>query len=130
MTTIERIGNASNQHQGPHRRVLCVCHGGLLRSPTAAEVLSQAPYYYNTRSCGTNPSYALIPLDVVLLKWADEIVVMEDDMEAEVTRRLANVSFRPKTPPRVLNLRIPDRYAFRDPELIELIRQRYRMVSK
>lgn len=35
---------ARNSYQGDYRKVLCVCAGGRLRSPTAAVVLSQAPY--------------------------------------------------------------------------------------
>ena len=72
--TRERIGNASNQYQGKYKRVLAVCSGGLLRSPTIAHTLAGDPYNYNTRSVGTNIDYALNLIDQVLLEWADEIV--------------------------------------------------------
>ena len=116
MSTLQRIGNASNRHQGPFKRVLCVCQGGLLRSPTTAWVLSQDPYGYNTRSCGINPEYALIILDTALLAWAQEIVTVENEIE----KYLKTITEKP-----IINLDIPDNYAYRDPKLIELIKNRY-----
>lgn len=71
-----RLHNSSNPNQGKNKRVLCVCSAGLLRSPTAANVLHNE-YSYNTRSCGIALDYALIPMDEVLVAWADEIVFME-----------------------------------------------------
>jgi hypothetical protein len=55
--TKERIGNASNKYQGKYKRVLAVCSGGLLRSPTIAHTLAAEPYNYNTRSVGIDPDY-------------------------------------------------------------------------
>lgn len=52
---MNRIANASNKFQGSYKRVLCVCSAGLLRSPTAALVLSKDPYNFNTRACGAVP---------------------------------------------------------------------------
>ena len=49
---MNRIANSTNPFQKDYKRVLCVCSAGLLRSPTAAYVLSQAPYNYNTRAAG------------------------------------------------------------------------------
>ncbi len=72
-----RKRNSGNPYQGEFKRVLCVCSAGLLRSPTAAMVLSQDPFNFNTRAAGIVPNYALIPVDEVLLEWADEIVCME-----------------------------------------------------
>ena len=59
-------------------------------------------------------NYALIPVDTVLLTWADEIVCTG----AEQALQLAG---RTKKPVRCFNL--PDRFAFKDPELIQLIRK-------
>ena len=44
-----RLSNVNNRFQGNFKRVLYVCSAGLLRSPTLAEILSQAPYNFNTR---------------------------------------------------------------------------------
>lgn len=71
-----KLGAIFNRAQGLHKKVLCICSAGILRSPTAAIVL-QRQYGYNTRACGANTEYALIPMTPELLMWADEIVCME-----------------------------------------------------
>lgn len=115
---MNRLANASNQYQGKYKRVLCVCSAGLLRSPTAAFVLSQEPYNFNTRAAGLEKEFALIPVDEVLLKWADEIVCMNDDQG----ERLADMSPEGK---RIVSLNIEDSFRYRDPKLIELIKFKY-----
>lgn len=116
-----RADNAQNPYQGDRKRVLCICSAGLLRSPTAAYVLSQEPYGFNTRACGVSPIYALIHLDDVLLGWAQEIVCMSEDHKKGTEEALKELGLN--TP--VYNLDIADSYAYRDPELEELIRSRY-----
>ena len=111
-----RLYNASNPNQGRFKRVLCVCSAGLLRSPTAALVLSQKPYNYNTRAAGLETEFALIPVDDVLLKWADEIVCMLP----EQAKRLKKMTDKP-----VQCLNIPDSFEYRDPRLIKLIKEKY-----
>lgn len=71
------LHNANNPYQGTEKRVLCLCSAGLLRSPTAAYVL-QKELGYNTRAAGVT-DYALIPVTEVLLKWADEIVCVNQE---------------------------------------------------
>jgi predicted protein tyrosine phosphatase len=120
--TRERIGNASNRHQGSFKRVLAVCSGGLLRSPTIAHTLAAEPYNYNTRSAGTSTSYALNLVDQVLLEWADEIVCADREHEFTVRRMLEEVELTHK---KVITLGIPDMYAYRNPTLVKLIRDAY-----
>lgn len=120
--TCERIGNASNLYQGKYKRVLAVCSGGLLRSPTIAHTLAAEPYNYNTRSVGTDPDYALNILDQVLLKWADEIVCADTEHEREVRSRLVELGLAAKT---VVCLKLPDVYPYRHRKLIHLIQKRY-----
>lgn len=60
----------SNEYQGSARRVLFVCSAGMLRSATAAKVGNSMGF--NTRACGSE-NYALIPLSVNLISWADVI---------------------------------------------------------
>lgn len=124
-------GFYSNQFQGSYKKVLCVCSAGLLRSPTAAYVLSLPPYNYNTRSAGAS-AYGLIKPTTALLSWAEEIVVMEERIGKEIHRLLASpeVAIFLNTPTPVLNLDIPDVYAYRDPELVELIKTRYTSLNK
>jgi predicted protein tyrosine phosphatase len=80
--------------------------------------LSQEPYNYNTRAAGLVPQFALIPVDKVLIHWAEEIVCMTDE-QAE--------SLRPIVPEdkKIVVLGIPDNFAYRDPELVELIKKSY-----
>ena len=123
-----RMGNAHNHHQGIMPRILCVCSAGLLRSPTLAWVLSNPPYNCNTRAVGVSEEYALIPIELVHLEWADAIFCMDDDqakyirsvMEKGKTvgKRTYTVG-NPKKPIYVLNL--ADCYGTRSPELVEEI---------
>ena len=119
--TKERIGNASNRYQGKYKRVLAVCSGGLLRSPTIAHTLAAEPYNYNTRSVGIDLDYALNILDQVLLEWADEIVCADSEHEIEVKNRLMDIGL---TKP-IVNLKLPDVYPYRDRKLVHLIKKRY-----
>ena len=115
---MNRLANSNNRYQGKYKRVLCVCSAGLLRSPTAALVLSQEPYNFNTRAAGLEPEFALIPVDRVLLEWADQIVTMTPD-QAQGVRALLEEE-KP-----IVVLGIDDNYRYRDQELIKLIRESY-----
>lgn len=123
MTLMNRLGVAGNPYQGDIKRVLTVCSGGVLRSPTAAEVLHQQ-YGYNTRSAGLNEDFALIIVDEVLIAWAQEIVCMTEEHVAALLVKFDATSKD------LVNLRIQDNYAFRDPELIDLIKERYASAIK
>jgi len=119
-----RIGNTRNPFQGDHKKVLCVCSAGLLRSPTMAWVLSNEPYYYNTRAAGIEPEFGLILVDEVLIYWADEIVVAEQHHWDEIYKQFSgNLDFLTEKPKQILDL--PDCYQRNDPELVELIKERY-----
>ena len=72
------LHNVTNPYQGKDKRVLCLCSAGLLRSSTLAIIL-QNKYGCNTRSAGVS-DYALIPVNTALLKWADEIICVEQDV--------------------------------------------------
>jgi predicted protein tyrosine phosphatase len=126
--TMNRLGNAKNPNQGNFKKVLCVCSAGLLRSPTAAWVLSQEPYNFNTRCAGATGDFALIPVDEVLLTWAEEVVCMSEE-QAEAIRYLLKV-LGLYNPPSVISLDIPDQFRYRDPELVELIKKRYDEMEK
>jgi predicted protein tyrosine phosphatase len=88
----------------------------LLRSPTAALVLSQEPYNFNTRAAGLEESFALVPVDEVLLEWAQEIVCMTKAQGKELETR---------TKKKIIVLDIPDSFPYRSPALIEMIKDKY-----
>lgn len=117
MNDMNRLYTAKNPHQGGFKRVLCICSAGLLRSPTAALVLSRAPFDYNTRAAGIEDSYALVKADEALNHWADEVVCMTPQ-HAEMYERKHG-----RLPECVLD--IPDNYAYRDNHLIQMIGDRY-----
>lgn len=120
MMDMNRLSVVNNPYQGEADKILCVCSGGVLRSPTAAWLLSHDPYNFNTRAAGTE-DYALIAVDEALLTWADQIVVMEPHHEEKV-RRMLDI-FRLLRPVKVLG--IPDNYQYRDAGLIGLIKERF-----
>ena len=122
MSFMNRMGNAKNEYQGKTKKVLCICSAGLLRSPTMAVVLSQEPYNYNTRAAGIVEEYALVPVDEVLLHWADEIVCAEQWMVDELLPNHENK--------RILSLNLPDVFEYRDPRLIQLISNSYELSMK
>lgn len=118
-----------NQNRVEHKCVLCVCSAGLLRSPTTAVVLAGEPFNFNTRAAGVMEEYCLILVDKYLLHWADEIVVMTDDIEDWLNSLLEEHEYSAEHRPKVLNLKIADSYRYRDPVLMELIRKRYKELS-
>jgi predicted protein tyrosine phosphatase len=125
MPETQRAQIVQNPYQGDFKRVLCICTGGILRSPTAAWVLSNQPYNFNTRSAGIR-EFALVKVDDHLIGWADQIVCMED-VHADYIRQTWNRSEHyPKSDlPEVLVLGIPDDYEYRDPALVARIRRSY-----
>lgn len=113
MKNLNRLANTKNQYQGTRKKVLAVCSAGLLRSPTIAWILSNRPFDFNTRACGITSEYALIPLDEVLVTWADEVVVVEDWM-----KDIVQSSF----PEAIVHVvETPDMYPFRDEELVDFL---------
>ena len=111
------IWNCKNPHQGKDKKILCLCSAGLLRSPTIAKVLARLDGF-NPRSAGVN-DYALIPVDEVLIHWADIIICAhEEHRQMLITKQLITED----DPVVVLN--IPDKYAYNDPELIKIIEQK------
>ena len=62
-------------------------------------------------------AYTEIVLDEVLLEWADEVVVMDNKQDLVVR------SFGYKGTVHVLN--VPDNYGYRDPELVELLTDKF-----
>lgn len=122
MSFMNRLATAANPYQGKFKRVLCVCSAGLLRSPTTAVVLSQEPFNHNTRAAGLTQEFALVPVDQVLLTWADEVVCMEAEQKEILVDALAQLKMERKP---VVCLDLPDNFSYRDPELMKMIADRY-----
>jgi predicted protein tyrosine phosphatase len=93
---------------------------GILRSATAARIYAKK---YNTRAAGTAPD-ALVPLTIMLLQWADEIVFVnrENFLAAEIKFPELKNMLNVKT------LDIPDDYEHMHPELIKAFEQQYEVI--
>lgn len=111
---------ARNPFQTDAKKVLCCCSAGLLRSPTAANVLHQE-YGYNTRACGVDTAYALIPITQTLVYWADEIVCMDNSQATVIQRLLAKHGYEKE----VIPLGIDDSYIWNQPNLRDMIKLAY-----
>lgn len=124
--TMNRYGVLKNGYQGAFKKVLCICSAGCLRAPTAAVVLAAEPFNFNTRACGVEEDYALIPLEEGLIIWADEFVFMHENQATDAFEKFPELH---KTQKRIITLNIPDRYGYRDPELMKMIKERYLALS-
>ena len=118
--TRNQLHNIHNQFQGDTKKVLTVCSAGLLRSATLQNFLIRE-YGYNVRNCGTEESYALIPISEALLLWADEIVFVNEENYLNARGYLQEYSLLDRT----FVLDIPDMYAFNDPELVKECKRQY-----
>jgi predicted protein tyrosine phosphatase len=107
--------NLHNENQGPYKRVLCVCMGGLLRSPTLAWLLSQPPYKCNTRAAGIDSSYAVVDVTPKLIAWADEIICFEWEHHDRLCKMCAELGLGTL----VTCLDIGDWYGYRNEKLID-----------
>ena len=119
-----QLYNIHNESQGNIKKVLCVCSAGLLRSATLQNTLIRE-YGYNCRNCGTEESYALIPISEALLLWADEIVFVNKSNYRSVALDLEEMKI-PED--KIFVLSIPDIYNFNDPKLVEICKQQYKEI--
>lgn len=109
-----------NPYQGNFPKVLFVCSAGILRSPTAAH-WAAANCGWNTRSAGCiYGDEAGIPVSQGLIEWADKIYVMEQ-VHAEILVSDFNVRAD-----KIDILNIPDQYEYRQPELIEILFDKFK----
>lgn len=120
-----RLANCLNEYQGNFTRVLTVCSAGLLRSPTIARVLTRDFDNVNTRAVGTSSDYALVPLDMVHLKWANNIICANYEVFQFVTQALKECNLERNC----VHLNIPDVFGFGDPQLEAIIREELAKVN-
>jgi predicted protein tyrosine phosphatase len=123
---MNRLANCKNPFQGTAKKVLTVCSAGLLRSPTAAKVLSET-YGFNCRAAGIVEEYALVPVTEVLIFWADEIVFMQQEHLDMFTDEFQHLSVADSIiqEGRFQVLNIPDNFSWMDEDLQDYILQKY-----
>jgi predicted protein tyrosine phosphatase len=127
--TMNQYGVVKNtyQNQDKYKRVLFLCSAGILRSATAAHVFSAEPYNWNTRTAGVSIRHALNPVSEALLNWADKVYCMENENYHEleyIFEDTLNDLLEEKGKDFIKVLNIPDTYPYRDPELVELLKQK------
>ncbi|OON69270.1 low molecular weight protein tyrosine phosphatase family protein [Hymenobacter sp. CRA2] len=100
------------------RNLLFICSQNRWRSLTAEHLFDQHADY-EARSAGTEPG-ARVRVTAGHLGWADVVFVMERRHADRLRDKFADaLEGKP-----VICLRIPDKYQFQDPVLIELLRER------
>jgi len=113
-----QLANVTNPFQGKTPKILFVCSAGLLRSPTAANVIHKE-LGHNTRACGSSKDFALIPVSEALIQWADEIVFVNIenllDLDADEKTLISDLD---KT---ISVLDIPDEFDWGDKQLEKII---------
>lgn len=119
-----RLANVDNRFQQLNQftRILCVCSAGLLRSPTIARVLQRDFDNVNVRAAGMSAEYALVPVDKVLVTWADVVICAEDWHADQIEDQFGDIMTESKIP--LIALNIPDDFSFADPELESIIREK------
>jgi predicted protein tyrosine phosphatase len=125
-----QLGVLFNAYQGKHKKVLTVCSAGCLRSPTAAHILSSEPFNFNTRCAGTSSEYAIIPVTEALVVWADVILCMDSDQQRYINEMQNKLAAEASAMfeydyKAVINLEIEDDYAYRDPELVKIMQDKF-----
>ena len=101
-------------------KILFICSQNRWRSLTAERLLDHHPSC-QARSAGTEPG-ARVRVTAGHLGWAEVVLVMER-RHADMLRQKFGEALAGK---RIINLRIPDKYQFQDPALVDLLRQRLR----
>lgn len=111
---------ATGNFEGMHTKLLFVCTAGILRSPTAAAIAQT--YGYNTRSCGSDLDYALIPVSDKLIRWAD-VVVFVNSFNASSTYNsfFGDVETQLLILDKQIIWLIEDDYEYMQPELVEIV---------
>ena len=118
-----RLMNCGNGYQGKYPKVLAVCIAGLLRSATISFILTRGPYNCNTRNCGSEPSYALVAIDVVLLEWADFVVYANRDNQEMVEGEYGKCWLDGRLI-KSYCFDLPDSFGYRDVKLVKIIKDK------
>lgn len=102
------------------KHLLFVCTLNKLRSPTAEQIFQDYPGI-ETASAGVDSS-SETPISADLIEWADEIYVMQPAHREKLSAMFPAL-LKGK---RMVCLAVPDNYAFMDPKLIRLLKDRMR----
>jgi len=111
-----------NPFQGEVPRVLFVCSAGILRSATGATVGAQMGL--NTRGCGSHIEWALIPISVNLIMWADKIVfVNSENLQRTLVTFQDDECLLLDIEDKAVLLDIPDQYDYMHPVVVKIFQK-------
>ena len=99
-------------------KLLFICNQNKHRSKTAEHLFKGA---FETRSAGL---YNEHPVTAQQLRWADVVVVMENEQRTELSRRFPAEYLKK----RIVSLDIPDVYSYNQSSLINLLKTRLRHI--
>ena len=97
-------------------KLLFVCSGNKLRSPTAEFFFSERGF--ETRSAGTSRD-AVNVIGIKDVKWADKIYVMENKHKQRILAEYPRLTKYKK----IIVMNIPDDYKYMDCKLIEVLKK-------
>jgi predicted protein tyrosine phosphatase len=95
-------------------KLLFICNANMSRSPTAEELFREK---HETKSAGLLSRKN--PVTKELLEWADKVFVVEAWQKHEIQNRFPGIS-----PEKIINLDIPNKYFYMQPELQETIKKK------
>lgn len=104
------------------RRILFLCGKARMRSPTAADVVATWPGFETDFAGLSNDADEYVSTEH--LDWADFVIVMERRQKRLLQKRFG--AHLRDVPVRVLD--VPDRFAFMEPALVEMIIPRVRRI--
>jgi len=116
-----RDGVVHNLYQGSAKKIVFVCSMGILRSATAARLYAKK---YNTRCAGTDEE-ALVPLSLLLIAWATEIVFVNEENHRRFKQTVDGDLYESLN---IKVLDIPDTYNHMHPKLIEEFYKQYERI--
>jgi predicted protein tyrosine phosphatase len=96
-------------------KVLFICNQNQNRSKTAEKIFKEK---FETKSAGL---FNEKPVNEKQLSWADLIFVMEDFQRNEIAKRFPKLYLQKM----ILSLNVPDIYGYNQPELIELLENKF-----
>jgi len=99
-------------------KILFICNQNQHRSKTAAEIFRGK---FETKSAGL---FNERPVTEKEISWADLVIVMEYFQRSEVAKRFPRLYLQK----RILSLNIPDIYSYNQPELIDLLENRFNKI--
>lgn len=109
------------------KNILFVCTAKLQRSPTAEKLINSSSEFnqkYKAKSAGTH-LLSFTKISSGAIKWADLIIVMEEKHKEFILKKFNNLENK-----KIINLGILNIYRRNDPELISILKEKFKEILK